>query len=109
MRWFAQQSLDVGDAEQTSGGRLQGRTDDVHQRRERRAELDVRCFRLTASEAVLRSRIINRPAAEGSHEWCLGHLPTGLALMRDAFFGEEMTTLERSPAQVAEAITATLL
>ncbi len=74
----------------------------------RMVDNDLRCFRLTAAERVLRARIIGRPISEGPHDWCIAHIPTGLALMRDAAFGEAVTTDSRSPDQVAEAIVAAL-
>ena len=70
----------------------------------RRVDTDVRCFRLMAAEDVLRARIMGRPATDGNHDWCLGHLRTGLALMRDPAFGEAVATDTRSPDQVADAV-----
>jgi hypothetical protein len=70
----------------------------------RKVDDDLRCFRLTAAEQVLRARIIGRPTSDGPHDWCMAHLPTGLELMRDATFGEEVTTDDRSPDQIAEVI-----
>jgi hypothetical protein len=73
-----------------------------------RSNDDLRCFRLTASQATLRRRILDRPSAEGPHDWCLKHLPAGLALMADARFGEEIVTEGRNPHEVAEAIVTLL-
>jgi predicted kinase len=70
----------------------------------RTVDSELRCFRLTATERVLRARIIGRPTSEGPHDWCLAHLRTGLDLMRDTAFGEEVVTDGRSPDQIAEAI-----
>ncbi len=72
------------------------------------ADGDLRCYRFTASEQVLRARILGRNPAEGSHAWCLAHLTSGLAMMRDPLFGEEVATSDRSPDEVAELIIATL-
>lgn len=74
----------------------------------RAADGDLRCFRLTACEQVLRARILGRDPLEGSHEWCLGHLPSGLEMMRDRLFGQEVATCDRSPEEVAELIVAAL-
>ncbi|MDQ6674603.1 MAG: AAA family ATPase [Chloroflexota bacterium] len=74
----------------------------------RTVDKDLRCFRLTAAEQVLRARIIGRPTSDGPHDWCLTHVPTGLALMRETAFGEEIATDSRSPDQIAEAIVAAL-
>jgi len=65
---------------------------------------DVRPFRLVASEAVLRARIMGRPVAEGSHAWCLTHLDAGLQMMGDAAFGEAIRTEGQTPDQVANTI-----
>ncbi len=54
---------------------------------------DVRPFRLVASEAVLRTRIMGRPDAEGPHAWRLAHLDAGLQSMGDAAFGEAIGTV----------------
>jgi len=70
------------------------------------ADPDLRCFRLIASEAVLRTRIMDRPASNGPHDWCLAHLPAGVELMGDASFGECVHTDGLSPAQVADQILA---
>lgn len=70
----------------------------------RRVDTDVRCFRLMATEDVLRARIMGRPTSDGDHDWCLDHIHTGLALMRDAKFGQAVATNWRSPDQVANAI-----
>jgi hypothetical protein len=75
----------------------------------RRVHQDLRCFCLTATEDVLRARILDRPPAEGPHDWCLSHLPAGLALMHDPTFGEEVATEGRDPEEVAEAILRALL
>jgi hypothetical protein len=72
------------------------------------ADADLRCFRLTASEEVLRARILRRPDADGPHEWCLAHLSSGLELMRDPRFGEEIPTDDRGPDETAEAILSAL-
>jgi hypothetical protein len=72
------------------------------------ADGDLRCYRLTACEQVLRARILGRDPVEGSHDWCLAHLSSGLAMMRDPLFGEEVATSDRSPEEVAEVIVARL-
>ena len=61
-------------------------------------------IRLTASEATLRSRILGRPDAEGSHAWCLGHLERALGA-RD---GLAIDTEGRTPTEVADAVLALL-
>jgi hypothetical protein len=72
----------------------------------RKIDADLRCFRLTAEERVLRARIIGRPASESPHDWCLMHLAAGMKLMRDTAFGEDVKTDGRSPDQIAEVIAA---
>jgi len=74
----------------------------------RRADPDIRCFRLIASEAVLRGRILGRPTTEGAHDWCLAHLPSGLHLMQDSRFGQAVPTDDRTPGDVAAAIIAAI-
>jgi hypothetical protein len=74
----------------------------------RRVDDNLRCFRLTAAESVLHARILNSDPADGPNDWRLAHLPAGLALMRDAAFGEEIATDERDPDHVAEAILLAL-
>ena len=69
---------------------------------------DLRCFRLTASEQVLRARILGRDPHYGPHESGLEHLTSGLAMMRDPLFGEEVVTCNRSPAEVADIIVTAL-
>lgn len=61
-------------------------------------------FRLTASEEVLERRILNRPNAEGGHDWCLSHMQTGLAAARDPAFGIEIATDDLTPTEVANTI-----
>jgi deoxyadenosine/deoxycytidine kinase len=70
----------------------------------KRVTPDLRCFRLTASEDVLKQRIFSRPDEEGSHEWCLSHLEVGLAASQDPTFGVEIPTDNRTPKEVADAI-----
>jgi hypothetical protein len=74
----------------------------------REVDPELQCFRLTAAEEVLRARILGRPTDDGPHDWCLAHLPAGLALMRDEAFGEAVATDGRTPEEVAEAILARL-
>jgi predicted kinase len=74
----------------------------------RRIDLELLCFRLTASENVLRQRILARPEEEGSHVWCLSHLEVGLAAANDPAFGTEIQTDDRTPQEVAEAIIESL-
>ncbi|MBV9599551.1 MAG: AAA family ATPase [Chloroflexi bacterium] len=73
----------------------------------RAADDDVRCFCLTACEQVLRARILGRDPLEATHEWSLRHLPTGLRMMQDPLFGEQVATCERSPDQVVGIVAAT--
>jgi hypothetical protein len=70
----------------------------------RAADDDVRCFCLTACEQVLRARILGRDPLEAAHEWSLRHLPTGLSMMEDPLFGEQVATCEPSPDEVAGLI-----
>lgn len=66
------------------------------------------CLRLTASEDVVRRRILGRPNADGPHAWCLEHLHVGLSASRDPFFGQEIPTDGRTPEEVARAIVNAL-
>ena len=74
----------------------------------READADLRAFRLTATEATLRARIVGRPEDEGPHDWCLGHMPAALAALRDEEYGTEMPTDERTPEEIGAAILGTL-
>lgn len=74
----------------------------------RRVDPDLACFRLTASEATLRARILGRPDAEGPHAWCLAHLASGLAAARDPRFGTEVSTEGRDPDEVAAEVLRVL-
>jgi hypothetical protein len=65
---------------------------------------DLACFRLVASREEVTRRILGRPDAEGSHEWCLSHLDEGLAAANDPAFGIGIDTDGRTPRQVAEQI-----
>jgi hypothetical protein len=69
---------------------------------------DLYCFRLTAAERVLHARILGGDPTDGPNDWRLAHLPAGLALMRDAAFGEKIETDERDPDHVAKAILLAL-
>ena len=62
------------------------------------------CICLTCSEQELRRRILSRPDAEGSHEWCLAHVAQGLEIMQDATFGLPIATEGKTPEQVADEI-----
>ncbi len=66
------------------------------------------CLRLTASEEVLRRRILGRPDADGPHAWCLEHLHVGLAASCDPFFGLETPTDDHTPEEVVDAIVNAL-
>ena len=46
------------------------------------------------------------PEVEAAHEWSLRQLPTGLRMVQDHLFGEQVATCERSPDQVAGLIVA---
>lgn len=74
----------------------------------RAAGHDVRCLRLTVSRESLMERILGRPDAEGSHDWCISHVDSGLAVAADPHFGVEVATEGRSPAEVGQAIIALL-
>jgi len=73
-----------------------------------RLHATTRCFRLTASEQELRRRILPRPDEEGPHEWCLSHVPAGLALMSDPAFGDEIDTESMRPEEVVDNIVVRL-
>ena len=70
----------------------------------RRADPDLRRFRLTAPADVLRARIGQRGEGEGTQRWCLQHFDAGLALMGDPAFGEAVDTEGRTAEEVAEEI-----
>ena len=72
----------------------------------RQIESTVICFRLTATPATLKSRILGRRDEDGGHEWCLGHMNSGLAAANDSRFGIEINTEGRTPNDVAESIAA---
>ena len=72
----------------------------------RSVDPDLRLFRLVASEDVLRGRILARPDDDGPHEWCLRHLASGLAAMRDERFGSEIPTDGRTPDEIADEVAA---
>jgi AAA domain len=72
----------------------------------RAVDSDVRLFRLAVSEDVLRARIHARPDADGPHEWCLRHVASGVAAMRDERFGREIRTDGRTPDEIADEIAA---
>jgi hypothetical protein len=63
-------------------------------------DADVRRYRLVASEATLRARILQRPETEGPHAWCLDHLAAGVLLMANAAFGQAVPTDNRDPEAV---------
>jgi hypothetical protein len=64
---------------------------------------DLHCVRLTASEETLRQRIVASDDT-GARAWRLGHLSSGLQAMMNPAFGVEVSTENRTPAQVADAI-----
>jgi ribosomal protein S18 acetylase RimI-like enzyme len=70
---------------------------------------DVRRFRLVAPEATLRARILQRPEAEGPHDWCFDHLEAGTLLMANAAFGHAVPTDDRHPEQAADDILVRLV
>ena len=70
---------------------------------------DVLRFRLVASEATLRARILQRPETEGPRAWCFDHLGAGMLLMANAAFGEAVATDDRDPEQVADSILGRLV
>ena len=72
----------------------------------RSVDADVRLFRLTACDDVLRARILARADADGPHEWCLGHVASGVAAMGDDRFGTEIETDGRTPEEIADEIAA---
>ena len=72
----------------------------------RSVDPDVRLFRLAASEDVLRARILTRRDADGPHEWCLRHVASGVAAMRDERFGSQIPTDGRTPDEIADEIAA---
>lgn len=74
----------------------------------RSVDPDLTTVQLVAPTETLRRRILNRPEAEGGHEWGLSHLEQGMAMAADAAFGIPVQTEGRTPAQVAEAILAIL-
>ena len=68
----------------------------------------IECFRLTASPATLRARILGRPDAEGGHAWCLARLEAGLRSAADPAFGVEIETEGHTPVAIAMRITRLL-
>jgi predicted kinase len=74
----------------------------------READAELRAFRLTATEATLRARILCRPEDEGPHDWCLGQMPAALAALQDEEYGIEIPTDERTPGEIGAAILGTL-
>ena len=74
----------------------------------READAELRAFRLIATEATLRARILGRPEHEGPHDWCLGHIPAALAALQDEEFGTEIPTDERTPGEIGAAILGAL-
>lgn len=73
-----------------------------------RTGVPVVCFRLICSPQTLRARILHRPDAEGSHEWCLARIDSGLAAANDPRFGMAIETDDRDPQAVADHIIAIL-
>jgi ribosomal protein S18 acetylase RimI-like enzyme len=71
-------------------------------------DADVRRYRLVASEATLRSRILHRAEMDGPHAWCLDHVEAGVLLMASAVFGEAVPTDNRDAERVADHILARL-
>jgi predicted kinase len=68
-----------------------------------RADSDVRCFRLTATEQTLRQRILASSDA-AARPWRLDHLTSGLAAAADPAFGTEVSTEGRTPTEVVDAV-----
>jgi hypothetical protein len=73
----------------------------------RRADPDLRCFRLTAGEETLRRRILASPD-RSARRWRLEHVASGLAAAADPAFGVEVPTDGRTPAEVVETLLALL-
>lgn len=74
----------------------------------RESDADMRAFRLTATEATLRARIVGRPEDEGPHDWCLRHMPTAIAALQGDEYGTEIPTDERTPEEIGAAILSML-
>ena len=74
----------------------------------RRADADVRAFRLTASEETLRARIIQDGNDAGARGWRLAHMHNVRTALSDAAFGTEIATDGRTPIEVAHHITHAL-
>lgn len=70
----------------------------------RRSGSSVLSFRLTATPATLKSRILGRRHEDGGHAWCLDHMDSGLAAANDPRFGIEINTESRTPIEVADYI-----
>jgi hypothetical protein len=72
----------------------------------RRVDPSVHVFRLTAEADVLRTRILG--SREGQ-QWRLGHLTEGLSTFSDPYFGVEVRTDGKQPAEIALEICEELL
>jgi hypothetical protein len=69
---------------------------------------EVRPFRLTATEATMRERIIDDGKERRAAEWRLDRLRLGLEAFEDTAFGDHVATDGRTPEKVAELILVTL-
>ena len=69
---------------------------------------EVRPFRLTASEATMRERILNDGKERRAAEWRLDRLASGIDAFEDTAFGDHVATDGRTPDKVAELILVTL-
>jgi predicted kinase len=82
------------------------RRDYLHQLTAALRHVDPELLRvqLTASEAVLRGRILGRPEAQGGHAWGLAHLASGLAMAADSAFGVPVPTDGLAPSEVVDVL-----
>ena len=69
---------------------------------------EVRPFRLTASEASLRERILRDRIEPGAVDWRLDRLDAGLQAFEDTAFGDHVGTDARTPEKIAHLILVTL-
>ena len=70
----------------------------------RRADPDLRCFRLTVSEDELLRRISSDPEDRGAYGWRMSHAGVCLGAYRDPAFGLEVPTDGLTPMGVADRI-----
>jgi hypothetical protein len=74
----------------------------------RRADPDLSCFRLTVPREVLLDRISSDTEDLGAYPWRTSHLEVSLRVSQDPAFGKGMPTEDRTPAEVADQILASL-